>query len=92
MIVQNKIQIYKTENGKDILVKVDKESLWLDAHLIASLFNVKRPAVVKHIQNIYKSEELIEKTTCSKMEQVAADGKRRKMNQYNLDVIISIRI
>ncbi|HET8838641.1 MAG TPA: RhuM family protein [Flavobacteriaceae bacterium] len=87
---KDKIQIYKTENGKEILVKVDKESLWLDAHLIASLFNVKRPAVVKHIQNIYKSEELIEKATCSKMEQVAADGKRRKMNQYNLDVIISV--
>lgn len=55
------IQIYESENGKDIHVKVDKESLWLDAHLIASLFNVKRPTIVKHIQNIYKSEELNEK-------------------------------
>jgi death-on-curing family protein len=83
-------QIYKTENGIEVQVKVEHESVWMDAHLIASLFDVKRPAIVKHIQHIYKSAELDEKSTCSILEQVAADGKTRKMNLYNLDMIISV--
>jgi len=51
---------------------------------------VNRPAIVKHIGNIYKSEELDKKSTCSILEQVAKDGKKRKINYYNLDMIISV--
>jgi death-on-curing family protein len=87
---KGEIQIYKTSNGTDIQVKLDLETVWLDAHLIASLFEVNRPAIVKHIQNIYKSGELEQESTCSILEQVAADGRKRKMNLYNLDVIISV--
>jgi len=87
---QSKIEIYKTSSGTEIEIKLREESVWLDAHLIAKLFDVQRPAIVKHINNIYKSEELLKKTTCSILEQVAADGKMRKMNLYNLDMIISV--
>jgi death-on-curing family protein len=87
---KGEIQIYITPEGTDIQVKLENETVWLDAHLIAALFSVNRPAIVKHIQNIYKSGELDEFSTCSILEQVAADGKKRKMNLYNLDVIISV--
>ena len=65
---KGQIHIYTTNNGADIQVTLDNESIWLDAHLIATLFNVKRPAIVKHIQNIYKASELTEDTTCSILE------------------------
>ncbi len=84
------IIIYRSPQGPEIQVKLDKDSVWLDAHLIAKLFDVNRPAIVKHINNIYKTGELDKKTTCSILEQVAADGKVRKMNLYNLDMIISV--
>jgi len=84
------IEIYKTENGTEVQIKLDKKTVWLDAHLIAKVFDVQRPAIVKHINNIYKSGELQKKATCSILEQVAADGKKRKMNFYNLDMIISV--
>lgn len=84
------IEIFKTDSGADIQVVLDKETVWLDAHLVAKLFGVQRPAIVKHISNIYKSNELDEALTCSKTEQVAADGKKRRMNLYNLDMIISV--
>jgi death-on-curing family protein len=87
---KGEIQIFTTENGTDIQVNLENETVWLDAHLLAKLFGVNRPAVVKHINNIYKSKELNEKVTCSILEQVAADGKKRKMNLYNLDMIISV--
>ena len=87
---QNKIEIYKTLSGTEIEIKLEKETVWLNAHLIAALFDVQRPAIVKHINNIYKSRELLKKSTCSILEQVAADGKKRTMNLYNLDMIISV--
>ena len=61
---KGEIYIYTTLYGADIRVTLDKDSIWLDAHLIATLFNVKRPAVVKHIQNIYKVGELGGAATC----------------------------
>ena len=87
----NQIEIFKTkDNQTEIKVRFEQETVWLDAHRIASLFTVNRPAIVKHIQNIYKSNELPENATCSILEQVAADGKLRKMKLYNLDMILSV--
>jgi prophage maintenance system killer protein len=87
---KGEVQIYISPTGAEIQVKLDNDTVWMDAHLIALLFEVNRPTIVKHIQNIYKSGELEEKSTCSILEQVAADGKKRKMNLYNLDIIISV--
>ena len=84
------IIIYKSTSGIEIQVKLNNDTIWLDAHIMATLFDVNRPAIVKHIQNIYKSNELEEVSTCSKMEQVASDGKKRMMNLYNLDVVLSV--
>jgi prophage maintenance system killer protein len=89
-IKKGDVVIYKSPQGPEIQVNLEQDSVWLDAHLIAKLFDVNRPAIVKHINNIYKSGELNKKSTCSILEQVAADGKVRKMNLYNLDVIISV--
>jgi death-on-curing family protein len=90
-IKRGEIIIYQSPDNKiKIDVSLDKETIWLDAHKIAKIFDVNRPAIVKHINNIYKSGELSEDLTCSILEQVAADGKIRKMNIYNLDMIISV--
>ncbi len=83
------IVIYN-EGELEIKVSVENETIWLSAENIAMLFNVNRPAIVKHIGNIYKDDELSGNLTCSILEQVAKDGKKRKINFYNLDMIISI--
>ena len=83
--------IYKTDNGD---VKVDvlliNENIWLNTHKMAELFGIDRTGVLKHIKNIYKTEELVEQSTCAKIAQVAKDGKRRAIDFYNLDVIIAV--
>ncbi|MFH1610270.1 MAG: RhuM family protein [Patescibacteria group bacterium] len=90
-ISKGEIVIYHTKDGKAKLdVKLDKKTVWLNAHQMASIFDVKRPAIVKHVNNIYKTKELNRNSTCSILEQVAADGKSRRMNLYNLDMIISV--
>ena len=67
------IVIYEDGNV-NLELSVEDKTIWLDAHDIASIFDVNRPAIVKHIGNIYKSEELDKETTCSILEQVAKDG------------------
>jgi len=42
----------------ELKVSVDGDTVWLNAENIAFMFNVQRPAIVKHISNIYKDEEL----------------------------------
>lgn len=89
--MRNQIEIYRSHDGESqIEVNFGEDTVWLDAHALAVIFAVQRPAVVKHINNIYKGNELDPAATCSVLEQVAADGKKRKMNLYNLDVIISV--
>ncbi len=89
--MKNEIEIYTTPGGETrIDVRFEQGTVWLDARFIAQLFNIQRPAIVKHIGNIYHSGELDKDSTCSILEQVAVDGKKRKMNLYNLDMIISV--
>ena len=84
-------EIIKYTDGEiELKVSIDRETIWLIAEDIASLFGVQRPAIVKHIGNIYKDEELNQISTCSILEQVAKDGKARKINYYNLDIVISV--
>ncbi|HRS01835.1 MAG TPA: hypothetical protein P5545_04735 [Bacteroidota bacterium] len=62
-IKKGEVIIYKTPQGPEIQVKLEEDTVWLDAHLIARLFDVNRPAIVKHINNIYKTSELDKKST-----------------------------
>lgn len=87
--IENKLIKYN-DGEIELEVSLDKETIWLVADDIASLFGVQRPAIVKHIGNIYKDEELVQTATCSILEQVAKDGKQRKVNYYNLDIVISV--
>lgn len=83
------IVIYKS-GEIELNVTLKENNIWLGANDIASIFDVNRPAIVKHIGNIYKTDELDKDSTCSILEQVATDGKKRRMNFYNLDMIISV--
>lgn len=58
---------------------------------IADLFGTKRPAITKHLANIYKSGELEENSTCSILEHMGNDGTQRYTTKYyNLDAILSV--
>jgi hypothetical protein len=83
--------IYTEKSGSvAIEVRIETGSVWLNTHQMADLFQVDRTGIVRHIQNIYQTKELSKDATCAKNAQVAADGKTRQMDYYNLDVIISV--
>jgi len=71
-------------------VRLDKETVWLTQAQIAHLFGTQRPAITKHLSNIFKTKELRKNSVCSILEHAAADGKKYKTKFYNLDAIISV--
>jgi hypothetical protein len=60
----------------DVLIDYEKETVWLTTDQIAELFDVNKPAIVNHISNIYKDNELEISSTVSKMEAVGLEGDR----------------
>ena len=67
------------------------ETVWLTQQQIADLFATKRPAITKHLANIFQSGELDKISTCSILEHVGNDGRQHySTTYYNLDVIISV--
>ena len=78
----------------DGAVKVDvyfkDETVWLTQRALAELFGVKRPAITKHLLNIFKTGELAEASVSSILEHTATDGKQYGTKYYNLDAIIAV--
>ena len=91
---ENKIIIYQTEDGQtQIDVRLENETVWLTQAQMAELFQTDRTSIVRHINNIYKDEELVRESTCAKIAQVQSEGKRsvkRTIPFFNLDMIISV--
>lgn len=91
---QQELVIFKGAKGQ-VKLKGDfhNETIWATQADLAQVFGVNSQAVTKHIKNIYKEGELVERATCSKMEQVQKEGSRsvtRNVNLYNLDVMIAV--
>lgn len=92
--MENKVIIYQTPDGQTQLdVRFEDETVWLTQAQMAELFQTDRTSIVRHINNIYKSEELDPKSTCAKIAQVQTEGKRqvtRLIPYFDLDMIISV--
>ena len=90
----DKIIIYQTEDGQtQIDVRLENDTVWLTQSQMAELFETDRTSIVRHINNIYKVEELDKDSTCAKIAQVQQEGKRtvkRSIPFFNLDMIISV--
>ena len=88
---QNEIVLYEASDKYRIEVYVKDDTVWLTQEQIALLFGTQRPAITKHLNNIYATEELDRDSTCSILEHMGQDGARTyKTTYYNLDVILSV--
>lgn len=89
-VEKGEIVVYQPDEITKLEVRVRDETVWLTQEQIAQLFGVKRPAITKHIRNIFQTQELEESSVCSILELTAADGKKYMTQLYNLDMILSI--
>jgi hypothetical protein len=93
----SEILLYTTPNGKvKVEIFLQNETIWLTQQKIADLFGVQRPAVTKHLKNIFDTGELKENVVSSILEHTtphgAIEGKMQvtSTKYYNLDAIISV--
>ncbi|MDF1584379.1 MAG: virulence protein RhuM/Fic/DOC family protein [Methyloprofundus sp.] len=85
------IEIYQSNDGQlELKVSLEQDTVWLSQAQMAELFATQRPAITKHLSNIFKAGELDQNSTCSILEHVAEHGQTYKTKHYNLDAIISV--
>ena len=90
----NEVVIFK--NGElelEVTVSENRENVWLSQDQMATLFDVDRSSVTRHIKNIYDDNELDENSTCAENALVQTEGKRkvkRTIKIYNLDMILAV--
>ena len=90
----NDVVIFK--NGElelEVTVSENRENVWLSQDQMATLFDVDRSRVTRHIKNIYDDNELDENSTCAENALVQTEGKRkvkRTIKIYNLDMSLAV--
>ncbi|GHV14170.1 DNA-binding protein [Fibrobacterales bacterium] len=92
----NEIVLYQPDSTVQLEVRLENETVWLTQDQIALLFGTKRPAITKHLGNIFKSGELDEKVVSSILELTTIHGaiagkmQIQQVKIYNLDAILSV--
>ncbi len=89
--------LYTAPKG-DVKVEVllNNETIWLTQQRMAELLGVQRPAITKHLKNIFESNELQEDMVCSILEHTTEHGaisgktQTQQVKYYNLDAVISV--
>ncbi len=89
---ENNIVFYTDEeNNVNVEVILQNENVWLNIDSLTKLFKIDRTGITRHINNIYKDEELEEDSTCAKIAHMGNNNKQQYITKYyNLDMIISI--
>ena len=97
--MKDEIILYRPDElAEHIEVRIDEktETIWLTQKQIAELFGTQRPAITKHLRNIFKSRELDESVVSSILEHTtqhgAIEGKTQnvKVKYYNIDAVLSV--
>ena len=91
--MRDEIVLYQPDATVKLEVRLQDDTVWLNQQQMGELFGVNRQAITKHLRNIYETHELEEPATCSILELLQIEGKRRVRREvafYNLDAIISV--
>lgn len=87
---KQEIILYQPDDQSTAIdVRVEDETVWLNRHQIARLFNRDIKTIGKHINNALK-EELNDFSVIAKFATTASDGKTYQVEHYNLDMILSV--
>ena len=85
---KGEIIIYETsKRGVDLKVRFKNETIWLRQNQIAKLFNKDRTVITKHINKIFKDEEVEKKSNVQKMHIANSD---KQVAFYSLDIILAV--
>lgn len=82
------IMIFETKDNEiKLTVPVENETVWLTQAQMTELFQVDRTVITRHVNNVFKENELIRESNVQKMHIPNSD---RPVQLYSLEVIISV--
>ena len=82
------IMIFETKDNEiKLTVPVENETVWLTQAQMTELFQVDRTVITRHVNNVFKENELLRKSNVQKMHIPNSD---RPVQFYSLEVIISV--
>ena len=84
---QGEIILYQPDEAVKLEVRLEDETVWLTQAQIAELFQRDRTVITKHINNVFKEEELEEKSNVHFLHIANSD---KPVKFFSLDVIISV--
>lgn len=84
---QGEIILYQPDEAVKLEVRLENETVWLTQTQIAELFQRDRTVITKHINNVFKEEELEGKSNVHFLHIADSD---KPVKFYSLDVIISV--
>lgn len=93
--MKNQIIFFENQNVK-LEVNVKDETVWLSLEQMAKLFDRDRTVIARHVNNIFKDNELSKNEVCAKFAHTTQHGamldktQTRELDYYNLDMIISV--
>lgn len=91
---ESNIEIYQAESGEtEISVQLNNDTVWLNLGQLVELFQRDKSVISRHLNNVFKENELSRKATVAKIATVQVEGEReveRIIEYFNLDVIISV--
>ncbi len=93
--MKNEIILFENQDVK-LEVNMKDETVWLSLEQMAKLFGRDRTVITRHINNVFKADELDKNEVCAKFAHTTQHGalsnktQTRELDYYNLDMIISV--
>ena len=84
---ENEIILYQPDSTVRLEVRLENETVWLTQQQMADLFERDRTVITRHINNVFKENELDEKSNVHFLHIANSD---KPIKLYSLDVIISV--
>ena len=85
---QKELVIFESEDqAVSLKVPVEEETVWLTQAQMTKLFSVDRTVITRHVNNVFRDEELGEKSNVHFLHIANSD---KPVKFYSLDVIISV--
>ena len=83
--------LYQTEDGQNrVECRFADENLWMSQAGMAELFQTSKQNIAKHLKAIFAEGELVQNSVVNSWLTTAADGKRYRVEYYNLSAILAV--
>lgn len=87
----NQIILYNTVDGKASVALYARDgNVWLNQNQLAELFATSKQSISYHILNVFKDNELQDKSVVKEYLTTASDGKQYRVVFYSLEMIMAI--